>query len=76
MTERRLGTRVPRRWWEQTGIDRKAAREAAAAKNGEDEAMSEEPELTGSDSDPETTAQGGTAGGTREEASLGASSSS
>ena len=33
VTERRAGTRVPRRWWEQTGIDWKADREAAAAKN-------------------------------------------
>ena len=76
MTERRPGTRVPRRWWEQTGIDWKAAREAAAAKNREDEGMTEELEFTGSDSEPETTAQVGTAGGTREEASLGASGSS
>ena len=38
--------------------------------------MAEEPELTGSDSEPETTTQGGTAGGTGEEASLGASGSS
>ena len=79
VTERRTGTRVPRRWWEQTGIDWKAARAAAAAaaaKNGEDAAMAEEPELTGSDSEPDTTAQGGTSGGTGEEASLGASSSS
>ena len=75
VTERRPGTRVPRRWWKQTGIDWKAAREAAAAKNGEDEAMAEKPELTGSDSEPEATAQGGTAGGTGEEASLGASAS-
>ena len=60
----------------QTGIDWKAAREAAAAKNGDDEAMAEEPELTGSDSDAETTAQGGTDGGTGEEASLVASGSS
>ena len=76
VTERRPGTRVPRRLWEQTGVYWKAAREAAAAKNREDEAMAEEPELTGSDSEPETTAQGGTAGGTGEEASLGASGSS
>ena len=79
VTERRPGTRVPMRWWEQTRIDWKAARaaaEAATAKNGEDEAMAEEPELTGLDSEPETTAQGGTAGGTGEEASLGASGSS
>ena len=38
--------------------------------------MAEEPELTGSDSEPETTAQGGTTGGTGDEASLGASGSS
>ena len=30
VTERRPGKRVQRRWWEQTGIDWKAAREAAA----------------------------------------------
>ena len=76
VTERRQGTRLPRRWWEQTGIDWKAAMEAAAAKNGEDEAMTEAPELTGLDSEPETTAQGGTAGGTGEEESLGARGSS
>ena len=79
VTERRPGTRVPRRWWEQTVIDWKAARaaaEAASAKNGEDVAMAEEPELTGPDSEPETTAQGETAGGTREEVFLGASGSS
>ena len=29
---RRLGARVPRRWWEQTGIDWKAAREKAVEK--------------------------------------------
>ena len=29
---RQPGTRVPRRWWEQMGIDWKAAREKAAAK--------------------------------------------
>ena len=38
--------------------------------------MAEELELTGSEPEPETTAQGGTAGGTGEEASLGASGSS
>ena len=37
--------------------------------------MAEEPELMGSDTEPETTAQGGTACGTGEEASLGASGS-
>ena len=72
--ERRRGTQVPRRWWEQTGIDWKSAREKAAAQEGENEA---EPELKGSelDSEPETT-PGGTAGGTGEEASLGARGSS
>ena len=56
------------------GIDWKSAREKAAAQEGENAA---EPELTGLESDlePETT-PGGTAGGTREEASLGASGSS
>ena len=34
VTDRRPGTRVPRRWWEHTGIDWKAAREKAAAKDG------------------------------------------
>ena len=74
MAERRQGTRVPQRWWEQTGIDWKLDREKAAAQEGENEA---EPELTGSESDsePETT-PGGTAGGTGEEASLGSSGSS
>ena len=52
------------RWWEQTGIDWKATRDAAAAKTGDDEAMAEEPELTGSDSEPETATPGGTAGRT------------
>ena len=48
--------------------------EKAAAQEGDNEA---EPELMGleSDSEPETM-PGGTAGGTREEASLGASGSS
>ena len=74
MAERRRGKRVPRRWWEQTGIDWKSAREKAEAQEGENKA---EPELKGSESDmePDTT-PGGNAGGTREEASLGASGSS
>ena len=74
VAERRRGTRVPRRWWEQTAIDWKSAREKAAAQEGENDA---EPELTGSelDSEPETTLEG-TAGGTGEEVSLGASGSS
>ena len=76
MTERRPGTWVPRRWWEKTGIDCKAAREKAAAKDVDDEAEAAEPDLTGLDSEPETATSGGTAGGTGEEASLGASGSS
>ena len=76
VTERRPGARVPRRWWEQTGIDWKGAREKVAAKDGDNEAEAAEPDLTVSDLDPETATSGGTAGGTREEASLGASGSS
>ena len=73
---RRPGTRVPSRWWDQTGIDWKAAREKAAAKEEEYTAEKAEPELTGSDSEPEADTLGGTAGGTGEKASLGASGSS
>ena len=74
VAERRRGTQVPRRWWDQTGKYWKSAREKAAAQGGENEA---EPDMTGSglDSEPEPT-PGGTAGGTGEEASLGASGSS
>ena len=64
------------RWWEQTGIDWKAAREKAAAKDGDDEAEAADTDLTGSDSEPETATPGGTARGTGEDASLGASGSS
>ena len=74
MAERRRETQVPWRWWEQTGIDWKSAREKAAAQGGANKA---EPEMTGSGSDSEPApTPGGTAGGTREEASLGASGSS
>ena len=72
----RPGTRVPRRLWGQTEIDWKAAREKAAAKEEDEAAEAAEPELTGSDSEPEEDTLGGTAGGTGEEASLGASVSS
>ena len=68
---RRPGARVPRRWWEQTGIDWKGAREKAAAT---EEAA--EPALTGSDSESKADTPDGTASGTGEEASLGASGSS
>ena len=76
VAERRPGTRVPWRWWEQTGIDWKAAREKVAAKDGDDEAEAAEPDLTGSDSEPEAGTPGGGMGGTGEEAPLGASGSS
>ena len=66
------------RWWEQTGIDWKAAREKSTAKDGDEKAEAEEAEteLTGLDSEPDTDTPGGPAGGTGEEASLGSSSSS
>ena len=47
---RRPGARVPNRWWEQTGIDWKGAREKAAATEGE-AVKAAEPELTGLDLD-------------------------
>ena len=73
---RRPGTKIPRRWWEQTGIDWKAARDKAAAKKEYEAAEAADPELTGLDSEPEVDTPGGTAGGTGEEASLGARGSS
>ena len=52
------------------------AREKAAAKEDDDAAEAAEPELTGSESEPEADTPGGIAGGTGEEASLGESGSS
>ena len=81
VAEIRWGTRVPQRWWEQSVIDWRLAREkaaAAAAQAGENEAASETPGSgSGSEleSDPAPTT-GGTAGGTGEEESLGVSGSS
>ena len=46
MAERRRGTRVPQRWWEQSEIDWRLARGeavAAAAQAGANEAASETP---------------------------------
>ena len=79
VAERRQGTRFPHRWWEQSGIDWRLARDkaaTAAARAGENEAASETPGL-GLDAEgyPSTT-PGWTAGGTREEAPLGVSGSS
>ena len=67
MAERRRGTRVPQRWWEQPGIDWRLAKEKgerAAATSEHAEAPAEAMETPGL----------GT--GTGEEASLGASGSS
>ena len=72
---RRLGDRVTRRWWEQTGIDWKGAREKAAATE-EELAEAAEPELTSSDSKSEADTPEGTACGTGEEAYMGARGSS
>ena len=71
----RPGARVPRRLWEQTGIDWKGAREKAAATE-EKAAEAAEPELTGSESEPEADTPEGAVCGTGEEASLGTSGSS
>ena len=72
---RRPGARIPRRWWEQTGIDWKGGREKAEATE-EEAAETAEPELTGSELESEADTPDGTASGTGEEASRGASGSS
>ena len=72
---RRPGARVTRRWWEQTDIDWKGAMEKAAAPE-EEVVEAAELALTGLDSDSEADTPDGTASGTGEEASLGASGSS
>ena len=69
VAERRGGTRVPQRWWEQPGIDWKLAREQgerAAEAAGHAEATAEKT----------TTETPGSGKRTGEEASLGASGSS
>ena len=66
--------RVPRLWWEQTGVDWKGAREKAEAA-----AESVEPgakALTDSESEADADTRDGTVRVTGEEASLGASGSS
>ena len=82
MAERRRGTQVPQRWWEQSGIDWKLAREkgeTAAAAAEQSGATAEETETpgsgTGAVSEPAPT-RGWNTGNTGEEASLGASGSS
>ena len=66
---RRPGARVSRRWWEQTGIYLKGAREKAAAGAAETETEAE----ADLESEDETE---GAAGGRGEEESQGASGSS
>ena len=79
MAERLRGTRVPQRWWEQSGIDWRLAREKAAAvavQAGANEAASETPG-SGLEAKPDPAPTlGRTAGGTGEKASLGVSGSS
>ena len=77
MAERRRGTRVPQRWWEKLAIGWRLAREKAVeVQAGENEAAPETPGSgSESESDPDPTPEG-TAGDTREEASLGVSGSS
>ena len=65
--ERQRGTRVPQRWWEQSGIDWSLAREKEAAAAEQAGANAEETETPGSvaetGSEPAPTT-GWTAGGT------------
>ena len=72
---RRPKAQVPRRCWDQTGINWKGGREKAAATE-EEATEAAESELTGSDLEYEADTPEGTACGTGEEASLGASGSS
>ena len=70
VTERRGGTRVPQRWWEQPGIDWRLAREQgeiATEAVGHADATAE--------TKTTTTETPGSGKGTGEEASLGASGS-
>ena len=82
VAEWRRETRVPQRWWEQSGIDWKLAKEKgerAAATAEHAGAPAEETETpgsgTGAGSEPAPT-RGWNTGNTEEEASLGASGSS
>ena len=71
---RRPGARVPRRWWEQTGIDWKEAREKAEAAS--EAAKPGAKVLKESESEADADTRYGTVRGTGEEAYLGASGSS
>ena len=70
MTERRGGTRVPQRWWEQPGIDWKLAQEQGERAA---EAAGHADATAGKKTTTETPGPGK---GTVEEASMGASVSS
>ena len=71
---RRPGAWVPRRWWEQTGIDWKGAREKAKA--AAEAVEPGEKALTDSESEADAYTTDRTVRGTGKEASLGASGSS
>ena len=76
VAEKRRGTCVPHRWWEQSGIDWSLARKKAAAAEAQAGANEAESKTPGSgaesESEPAPT-PGWTMGGTGEEASLGVS---
>ena len=81
VAEKRRVTRVPQRWWEQSGIDWSLEREKAAAAAVQTGANAAELETPGSGAEAEAESEPAptlrwTAGGTGEEASLGVSGSS
>ena len=71
---RRPAALVPRRWWEQTGINWKGVREKAETTSEAAEPGAKA--LTESESEADAGITDGTVRGTGEEASLGASGSS
>ena len=82
VAERRRGTRVPQRWWEQSGLDWKLAREKGERASATAEhagATAEEIETPGSGTravSETALTSGWNTGNTGEEASVGASGSS
>ena len=79
VAERRRGTRVPQRWWDQSGIDWSLAREkaaAAAAQAGSNAAESETPGSGAEEESEPASTPGWTVGGTGDKAPLGVSGSS
>ena len=68
VAERRRGTRVPQRWWEQSGIDWSPAREKAAeaAEQAGENAVETETPVLGAEAESEPApTPGWTVGGTR-----------